>query len=415
MAEEKAVPNILVVDDTEAICSALRDLLVMAGYAVRTAPSGERALQIMDSTHMDLVITDLRMSGMSGLDLLKKVKQRRPSLPVIILTGFGDMDSVIAAMRAGVADYLKKPFSVNEVLDVVKRELKKTIVTPLAPAEAAGVPAPGPGQKPPRVYIFAPPDLALVEKALVELRAQITAEAALLLEEAGYVISAKGALSESELPALATLIVNSQATTAQLAKMLGEEQAFALNYLEGQRLSVYMAGLGQGLFLVLVVPKHVKQGAVWLYAKKAASEIEKVAARALEKAAPAASPKELREELSRQAENIFHEELKAQAEPAKPIQTLTFEEAMAQGLMGDLVNLMARSPEPEPVTSEVVPKPAEPPPAAEPVETLSFEEALKRGLLGDLGQAVEPPTETVSFEEALKLGLLGDLGQGQSG
>jgi CheY-like chemotaxis protein len=387
---------------------------------------------------MDLVITDLKMSGMSGLDLLKRVKERSPSMPVIILTGFGDMDSVIAAMRAGVADYLKKPFAVNDVLEVVRRELKrKQFAEPsVAPqVAAAGALSAEPGQKPPRLYIFSQVDLAGIEKALIELRAQITAEAVLLLEEAGYVISAKGTLSESDVPPLATLVVSGQATTAQLARMLGEEQAFALNYLEGQRVGVYTAGLGKGLFLVLVVPKHVKQGAVWLYAKKAASEIEKIAVRALEKAvqaAPAevASRQQLREELSTQAENIFRQELPAESKPSKPVQTLTFEEAMSQGLIGDMVKMMAQSPEPE--SSALATSTSEPAEPAQPVETLSFEEAMKRGLLGDFGQppAAEPPgpeaaapseephaeqpTETLSFEEAMKMGLLGNLGQGQS-
>src|SRR5512136_470932 len=124
MAEPLA--NILVVDDTEAICKALRDVLTMAGYTVRTAPSGERALQILETAAMDLVITDLKMSGISGIQLLKKIKEKTPELPVIILTGFGDMDSVIEAMRSGVADYLKKPFSINEVLQVTERELARS-------------------------------------------------------------------------------------------------------------------------------------------------------------------------------------------------------------------------------------------------------------------------------------------------
>lgn len=432
MAEEKK--NILVVDDTEAICSALRDMLTMAGYAVRTAPSGERALQIMESTSMDLVITDLRMSGMSGLDLLKKVKQRTPSVPVIILTGFGDMDSVIAAMRAGVADYLKKPFSVNEVLEVVRRELKRAefvdaTILQVQAQPAAAIAVTETGERPPRLYIFSPPDLGGIEKALAELRAQITAESVLLLEEAGYVIAAKGTLSESDLPTLTTLIVSSRMATAKLAHMLGEEQTFALNYLEGQRVSVYTASLAQGLFLVLVVPKHVKQGAVWLYAKKAAGDIEKIAMRALEKATPpkpAAMPviptkEELRQELAQQAENIFQQPAAVtEAAPAERVQTLTFEEAMQRGLMGDLVKMMAQAPEAE------APQPA-PPPAPEaappePVETMSFEEAMKRGLIGDWDQALgqppvpaepEPaqPTETLSFEEAMRRGLIGDIGQ----
>jgi DNA-binding response OmpR family regulator len=421
---EGTPPNILVVDDTEAICSALRDILTMNGYTVRTAPSGERALQILEKTKADLIITDLKMGGMSGIDLLKKVKKQMPALPVIILTGFGDMDSVIEAMRSGVADYLKKPFSVNEVLEVVKRELRKAEFAAPAPAPTTGggpvqaAVGGAPTEPPPRLYIFSPTDLAAVEKSLSELRAQITAESVLLLEEAGYVIAAKGTFKESELPSLATLVVSGRSATAQLARLLGEEQTFALNYLEGQQLSVYTAGLGQALFLVLVVPKHVKQGAVWLYAKKAASEIEKLAGRALRKVAETKaepvgpSKQELRKDLAQKTDNVFGKELPETAAPAKPVKTLTFEQAMSQGLMGDMVKMMSQSPV-EPAAPVSMPEPAPP----GPVEVMSFEEAMKQGLLGNLGglppaapAPAEPPTEIMSFEEAMRLGLLGNLG-----
>jgi len=327
--------TILVVDDSEAICRALRDLLTMAGYAVRTAPSGERALQILETADVDLIISDLRMSGMSGIQLLKKVKEKDPLLPFVILTAFGDMDSVIEAMRSGVADYLKKPFSVDEVLQVTERELRRSKqargVTLGAPAAAA--------EKPPRIFIFPPQDVARIDSLLSELRAETTAEAVLLVEEAGYVISAKGRLNEADLPALSALVVASRSASSRLASVLGESESFALNYLEGQRVAVYMAGLGQRLFLVVVVPRTVKQGAVWVYAKKAASEIEKIAAGALQQMAPAAPPVDtqtLQAEMAAQLENVFNQEaLSAGEELAESVQTITFEEALARGLLGD--------------------------------------------------------------------------------
>jgi DNA-binding NtrC family response regulator len=117
-------PNkILVVDDSPQISKAVSDLLGASGYAVRTAPSGERALQILETATFDLIITDLKMTGMTGIDLAKKVQEKVPGVPIVILTGFGDMDSVISALRLGVADYLKKPFSIDEVLSVVEREI----------------------------------------------------------------------------------------------------------------------------------------------------------------------------------------------------------------------------------------------------------------------------------------------------
>jgi len=339
---DQPLANILVVDDSEAICKALHDVLTLSGYAVRTAPSGERAMQILETAQMDLIISDLKMSGMSGLQLLRMVKERHPSLPFVILTGFGDMDNVIEAMRSGVSDYLKKPFSVGEVLKVTERELKRpkrvlTTVTATAPDAT---------EKPQRVFIFSAPDMERIDSVLSELRAQTTAESVLLVEEAGYVISAKGMLSEADLPALATLIVAGRTTNSQLASLLGESTAFALHYLEGQRVSVYTSGLGVGLFLVVVVPRTVKQGAVWVYTKKATSEIEKLVAGAVVHATaappradgkPAFDASALHAEMATQLDNVFGEQTaQAGAELADSVQTLTFEEAMARGLLGNM-------------------------------------------------------------------------------
>ena len=130
-------PNkILVVDDSPQISKALSDMLSVSGYVVRTAPSAERALQIMETDTFNLVLTDLKMTGMSGIDLARKVIELTPGVPVVILTGFGDMDNVINALRLGVADYLKKPFSMDEVLSVVQRELAKSQTRAPAPAAA---------------------------------------------------------------------------------------------------------------------------------------------------------------------------------------------------------------------------------------------------------------------------------------
>ncbi len=336
--------TILVVDDSEAICKALRDVLSVSGYTVRTAPSGERALQILETTPVDLVITDLKMTGMSGLELLNKIKTDKPSVPVVMLTGFGDMDSVIQAMRSGVTDYLKKPFSIDEVLEVTARELRRSqqVHSP------APIMAPASADKPSRLLAFPGRELEKIDMVLSELRAETTAESVLLIEEAGYVISAKGRLNNADLPALSALVVAGRAATSQLASLLGESGSFALNYLEGQRVAVYTAGIGRGLFLVVIAAKSVKQGAVWVYAKKAATEIEKIVetvppapatapapAGASEHASePAAAP--LPAEASAQLDRLFNSEtVSAGADLAGSVQTLTFEEAMARGLLRD--------------------------------------------------------------------------------
>src|SRR5512136_1005381 len=247
MAEPLA--NILVVDDTEAICKALRDVLTMAGYTVRTAPSGERALQILETAAMDLVITDLKMSGISGIQLLKKIKEKTPELPVVILTGFGDMDSVVEAMRSGVADYLKKPFSVNEVLQVTERELKRTkqLQAATLPVTVPTMQVDAVAPQSSRIFIFSASEAQSIDRILSSLRAETMAESALLIEETGHLVSAKGISSEQDMPTLAGVVLAGRSATARMASLLGEGDSFALNYLEGQRVGVYSAAISQKL------------------------------------------------------------------------------------------------------------------------------------------------------------------------
>ena len=340
---EDAAGSVLVVDDAPQICKALSDVLTASGYSVRTAPSGERALQIMESSEFDLIITDLKMSGMSGMDLIARVKERAPHLSIVILSGYGDMDDVIKAMRVGITDYLKKPFSIDEVLDVVKREVKKSqaraaAVTPAAPSASAEA---RPDARPARVYIFSRPDLDKIEVSLSKLRAQTAAESVLLLEEAGYVIAAKGMVADTDVQALSSLIVGGRSMSNQLATLLGEGDGFAMNYLEGQRVSVYTTGLGQGLFLVIVVPKGTKQGVVWLYAKEAAAEIEEITRRAAaEVQKESGTPVEqmdrqaIRQEMAQTLDKLF-DEAPPEEEPSET-PTLSFEQAMKMGLLKNL-------------------------------------------------------------------------------
>lgn len=337
--------SVLVVDDAPQICKALSDVLTASSYTVRTAPSAERALQIMDTAEFDLIITDLKMSGMSGMDFVARIKQRAPGLPVVILSGFGDMDDVIGAMRAGVADYLKKPFSIDEVLEVVKREVKKSqaraasVAPPATPAAAQ--PGQPPAAPPARVYIFAPADLDKIEVSLSKLRAQTAAESALLIEAAGYVIAAKGMIADKDVQALSSLVVGGRSMSNQLATLLGEGDGFAMNYLEGQRMSVYTTGLSQGLFLVLVVPKGTKQGVVWLYAKEAATEIDAIVQRAAQEVQKESGrPVEqmdrtaMHQEMAQTLDKLF-DEAPPEEEPSET-PTLSFEQAMKMGLLKNL-------------------------------------------------------------------------------
>jgi DNA-binding NtrC family response regulator len=116
---------ILVVDDEKNQREILETILSSEGYDVTTASSGEAAMKFVESRRFDLVLTDLKMTGMSGLDLLKELTNYDKSIIVILLTAHGSVDSAVDALRLGAFDYLQKPYDKEKLLDTVSRALNK--------------------------------------------------------------------------------------------------------------------------------------------------------------------------------------------------------------------------------------------------------------------------------------------------
>ncbi len=117
--------SILVVDDEKNQREILETILSGEGYDVTTASSGEAAMKFVESRRFDLVLTDLKMTGMSGLDLLKELTNYDRSIIVILLTAHGSVDSAVDALRLGAFDYLQKPYDSEKLLETVDRALMK--------------------------------------------------------------------------------------------------------------------------------------------------------------------------------------------------------------------------------------------------------------------------------------------------
>ncbi|MBP1656305.1 MAG: atoC 10 [Bacteroidetes bacterium] len=115
--------TVLVVDDDRAFRVATRTLLEDEGFGVRLAVDGEEALRILDESGVDLVITDMVMAKMTGLVLLQQLRSRYPHMPVIMVTGFGSIETAVEAMRLGATDYVTKPHNNEELLIKVRRAL----------------------------------------------------------------------------------------------------------------------------------------------------------------------------------------------------------------------------------------------------------------------------------------------------
>ena len=124
--------NILLVDDEEILRLTLRQDIEEMGYGVTAFADGETALAALQDGYYDLVLTDLCMEGISGLEVLQGAKARSPEIGVIILTGFGDISSAIEALRSGADDYLLKPYAYEDLAlrlrnCLEKHELKKRL------------------------------------------------------------------------------------------------------------------------------------------------------------------------------------------------------------------------------------------------------------------------------------------------
>lgn len=115
--------SILVVDDEKSQREILEMILSGEGYDVTTASSGEAAMKFVADRHFDLVLTDLKMTGMTGLDLLKQLTDFDKSIIVLLLTAHGTVDSAVDALRLGAFDYLQKPYDREKLLETISRAL----------------------------------------------------------------------------------------------------------------------------------------------------------------------------------------------------------------------------------------------------------------------------------------------------
>ncbi|HSO11060.1 MAG TPA: response regulator transcription factor [Anaerolineales bacterium] len=118
-------PNILVVDDEPVARQSLSEILRLEGYTVNSVPNGQAAVEHVRTHPVDLMVVDLRMPGMDGLEVIQVINQISPETEVILLTAFGTTESAISALRLRVHDYLLKPAAPSQVVNSVKKGLAR--------------------------------------------------------------------------------------------------------------------------------------------------------------------------------------------------------------------------------------------------------------------------------------------------
>ncbi len=117
--------KILIVDDDKDLCFVLKRFLSKHGFEVMEATSGRAALDILDAVEPDLILCDFRLEDMSGSSILKKIKEKNPSVPVIIITGYSNIKTAVEVMKLGAMDYVTKPLLPDEILLTIRKALNK--------------------------------------------------------------------------------------------------------------------------------------------------------------------------------------------------------------------------------------------------------------------------------------------------
>lgn len=123
--KDKESNSILVVDDEEIMRSFLQDILTGEGYQVDVASTGEEAIREAGKRGYDLVITDIKMPGVDGIGVLSQVKELSPTTEVVVMTGYASLESAVESMKKGAADYITKPFNIDQIRIVVAKTLER--------------------------------------------------------------------------------------------------------------------------------------------------------------------------------------------------------------------------------------------------------------------------------------------------
>jgi two-component system C4-dicarboxylate transport response regulator DctD len=119
-------PSVLIVDDEEMVRTALEQWLRLSGFATQVADNANEALRLLDDAHPDVILSDVRMPGLSGLDLLRAVRERAIPAEVILITGHGDVPMAVEAMRGGAFDFLQKPYVPDQLVKTLRRAAEQS-------------------------------------------------------------------------------------------------------------------------------------------------------------------------------------------------------------------------------------------------------------------------------------------------
>ena len=253
--------RILVVDDKPTVAFFLGKTLECSNreYHVSIAHSGEEAIEIFGSTPIDLLVTDLCLPGISGLELIRHVRALSPQTRTILITAFGSEEVEAEAQRLETYRYITKPFDIGNFTRVVEDALLRT------------------GTSQARSLTLPNTSVRSAAQRLEELRRDVGAQCIFLADTQGRRLAEAGDATELEPSTLLSLLSGNLATTSALAQQISDVpvndqcQVANLNLYAGTRYEIYSTSIGDNLFLAIVFDRQVQAsriGIVWVYTQR---------------------------------------------------------------------------------------------------------------------------------------------------
>ena len=246
--------RVLIVDDDNEILLMLDFALKKLGpdYDIITAEGSVEALEVVQNEPpFDLVVTDYVMKEITGVDLARAVRRISPATPVILMTAYGTKRLRATTESLGFDGYLDKPFTVQKIRGIVEQMIHTPRAVPAEPVEE-----------------IAPP--VDVEEHLKALQANAHARCVLLLRSNGYPVQVVGESRGLNIPNISALVAANFMSAAELSTLLGNQQAFHSNFLEGKNYNVYAYDVNDAFLLTVVFDADRKPGVVWFYTKQTA-------------------------------------------------------------------------------------------------------------------------------------------------
>lgn len=256
--------RILIVDDETKVAFFLQESLeaLEHNFEVVSVSSAEEALHRVNHKHFDLLVTDQRMPGMNGLELVQKMQERQPDTRFILITAYGSEDILIQAQRLGAIGYFTKPFHIEDFVQTVLGALQENVDSrPRGPLSEQHVDVLG--------------------RRLEELRREVGAQCVLAASAAGALIAQAGVPTGLDAERLLALSTDGFVASSAMSHYLGGHCSNNLTYYEGSDHDIYVANVHDDLFLIIIFDRRVQAsriGIVWLYARRAVESLYRLTA-----------------------------------------------------------------------------------------------------------------------------------------